>query len=153
MEYIKEVGRRIKLYREKLGVTQEQLIELAGIGATKTLSEIENGKLKYGSNLLVVRNIARALGINLLLLIGEEEDDIDNPSNEEDAFIEIDEKYDPHELSYFMSTQGATIDGIELNEKEARQIINFARFLVLQREDESEEILKYFTEFLKQRKA
>lgn len=65
-EKIKSICKNIKKYREKLGLTQEQLSEKAGV-TQDYLSEIERGK--YTPSLKRLYIIADALGVEAYKLL------------------------------------------------------------------------------------
>ncbi len=153
MSFLKIFGEQVRDYRVKLGLTQEELAYRAGGWSTSTISHIENGILQGGPKLLPLKNLAKALGIPVCSLIGENEDNVAGISIEEDSFLDVEKQYDPYELSQNLTDSIHTIDGIELQNGEAKQILDFARFLILQREELSGEILIKVTEFIKQREA
>jgi len=145
MSFLKEFGEKVRKYRAFHGWSQADLAEHAEIGSASTISNIENGITE--ASLLQVKNLARALGIPLIKLIGEDEDDIAKVSNEDDGFNTIDY---PYELSLGLQTPIHSIDWIKLNKAEMHQLVNYARFLVFQRETLHEEILKRATQTLNQ---
>jgi len=56
------IGKRIKMFRQKLGLSQEQLSEQAGLTPAH-LSHIETGNTKASLPTLV--NLAEALGVSM----------------------------------------------------------------------------------------
>lgn len=65
------IGRRIRLYREKIGMTQAELAKAAGYKSTGTISLIERGLC--GVEVSKLRKIARVLEVDLGALIAFEE--------------------------------------------------------------------------------
>ena len=63
-----DISNNLKKYREKAGLTQEQLSQLTGIAAPN-LRKYESGR--QNPKLETVENISKALGINFLLLLDE----------------------------------------------------------------------------------
>lgn len=65
-----KIGRRIRDFREKKHYTVEKFSEQVGI-STKYLYEIENGKVRFSTEILY--KIAHALGVSADVLFAEEE--------------------------------------------------------------------------------
>ena len=61
-----EIGARIRLARKKLGLTQDQLAELAGV-SREFISRLENGK--QGSKASVLMEIADKLGLDPIFVL------------------------------------------------------------------------------------
>jgi len=70
----KTLGQKIREYRLKRGMTQEELAEKL-LSKKSTISEYENDKIDI--KISVLREIAKVLGIPLSHFLCEEEDDID----------------------------------------------------------------------------
>ena len=62
---IKNIGKAIRQRRETLGVTQEYLAEIAGVGL-RTIRELEHGR---GKSLLILAKVAEVLGLSVQLKI------------------------------------------------------------------------------------
>jgi transcriptional regulator with XRE-family HTH domain len=73
MDTLSALGKRIQKLRQKVGVTQEQLAERAGI-SPKNLSEIENGR--GNPTLTSLEGLAAALGIALTELFDFEHESL-----------------------------------------------------------------------------
>ena len=71
----KTLGQKIREYRLKRGITQEELAEKL-LSKKSTISEYENDKIDMKISLL--REIAKVLGMPLSHLLSEEDDDIDD---------------------------------------------------------------------------
>lgn len=69
MDFYKEVGRRIKYYRDLKGVTLEYIGDKIGVGKS-TVRKYENGLIRIDHNRL--SDIAKVLGIDVSLLYGDE---------------------------------------------------------------------------------
>lgn len=59
---------RVREYREKRGLTQQQLAEAAGV-SVRTISYVESGR---DVKVSTMRDIARALGVQVSTLVPEE---------------------------------------------------------------------------------
>lgn len=70
-QYMKEFGQRVKMYREKLGMTQRELSIKAGYvngtNPASTIYKIENGQIEVTQT--KVAEIAEALGVEPYQLI------------------------------------------------------------------------------------
>lgn len=141
-----EFGKRLLAYRGMKNFTLEELKELTGI-STSTLSKLENGENE--PTLDSLKKLSKAYGISLDDLVGGDDGYLASLSDDEDDFLGYHQN--PYELSEGIHGPIHSIDGIELNAEETKQIVNYARFLVLQREEMSVEILKKVTKFIKQR--
>lgn len=64
-ESLQEIGRLLKTARKCLGLTQEQVADMAGISRPR-YREIETGSAAARATTLI--NIARALGLELMLI-------------------------------------------------------------------------------------
>ncbi|CAN7768391.1 XRE family transcriptional regulator [Ensifer sp. NM-2] len=64
-EALLEIGRLLKTKRKGLGLTQEQVAEMAGISRPR-YREIETGSAAARTTTLI--NIARALGLEIMLI-------------------------------------------------------------------------------------
>jgi len=62
---LENIGKLIRARRETLGLTQEYLAEISGVGL-RTLRELERGK---GKSLVILIKIADALGLSVQLKI------------------------------------------------------------------------------------
>ena len=71
----KTLGQKIREYRLKRGMTQEELAEKLFSSKT-TISEYENNKIDI--KISILREIAKVLGTPLPHLLSEEDDDIDD---------------------------------------------------------------------------
>jgi transcriptional regulator with XRE-family HTH domain len=60
-KYLQEFGRHLAVLREKRGMSQEKLSELAGT-SRETISHIENGR--QWARLSMLHRIAKALGVS-----------------------------------------------------------------------------------------
>src|SRR5690625_6562078 len=69
MDFYKEVGRRIKYYRELKGLTLEYIGNKIGVGKS-TVRKYQDGEIKVDHNRL--SDIADVLGIDVALLYGDE---------------------------------------------------------------------------------
>lgn len=69
MDFYKEVGRRIKYYRELKGLTLEYIGNKIGVGKS-TVRKYQDGEIKVDHNRL--SDIANVLGIDVALLYGDE---------------------------------------------------------------------------------
>lgn len=67
---MKDVGKKIRSEREKLGITLKELSEELGFQNYQTLSSIEKGKRQIKVSEL--NTIAKALGVTVVYLLGEE---------------------------------------------------------------------------------
>lgn len=65
-ELMQIIGQNLKKYREANGLTQESLAEMADI-STPFYANLERGK--KGMTVLVLRNLADALGVNVYNLL------------------------------------------------------------------------------------
>lgn len=97
-----------------------------------------------------MKRIADALELTLVEFLGEE---LLHFSSEGEEIGEL-FNWDKHakastlnfpELSSFLKLPFREIDGIVLSFEEANQIANFARFLLIQREEGAEEVMKHLT--------
>ena len=70
----KKLGQKIREYRLKRGITQEELAEKL-LSKKSTISEYENNKIDI--KISILREIAKVLGTPLSHLLSEEDDDID----------------------------------------------------------------------------
>ena len=61
------IGQVIRQRRENLGLTQEYLADVSGVGL-RTIREIERG---YGKSLILLMKVADTLGLSLQLKIKE----------------------------------------------------------------------------------
>jgi len=141
------IGKKIRRFRkQQYGWTLDELSKKTNL-STGNLSDIENGHKKQDIRLSTLILLAEAFKVDVVDLIPK---NLSEPKESElHEWYEHD--YDLWELSHNITLPGQKIDGIEITSSEAKQIVNFARFLVLQREEKSEEILKKVTEFIKQR--
>lgn len=71
----KTLGQKIREYRLKRGMTQEELAEKL-LSSKSTISEYENNKIDI--KISILREIAKVLGTPLPHLLSEEDDDIDD---------------------------------------------------------------------------
>ena len=71
----KTLGQKIREYRLKRGMTQEELAEKL-LSSKSTISEYENDKIDV--KISILREIAKVLGTPLPHLLSEEDDDIDD---------------------------------------------------------------------------
>jgi len=71
----KTLGQKIREYRLKRGMTQEELAEKL-FSSKSTISEYENNKIDI--KISILREIAKVLGTPLPHLLSEEDDDIDD---------------------------------------------------------------------------
>lgn len=71
----KTLGQKIREYRLKRGMTQEELAEKL-FSSKSTISEYENNKIDI--KISILREIAKVLGTPLPHLLSEEYDDIDD---------------------------------------------------------------------------
>ena len=71
----KKLGQKIREYRLKRGITQEELAEKL-LSSKSTISEYENDKIDV--KISILREIAKVLGTPLPHLLSEEDDDIDD---------------------------------------------------------------------------
>ena len=71
----KTLGQKIREYRLKRGMTQEELAEKL-LSKKSTISEYENDKIDI--KISILREIAKVLGTPLPHLLSEEYDDIDD---------------------------------------------------------------------------
>ena len=71
----KTLGQKIREYRLKRGMTQEELAEKL-LSSKSTISEYENNKIDI--KISILREIAKVLGTPLSHLLSEEDDDIDD---------------------------------------------------------------------------
>ena len=71
----KTLGQKIREYRLKRGMTQEELAEKL-VSSKSTISEYENNKIDI--KISILREIAKVLGTPLPHLLSEEDDDIDD---------------------------------------------------------------------------
>ena len=62
---LENIGKVIRHRRETLGLTQEHLAEISGVGL-RTLRELERGK---GKSLVILIKVADALGLSVQLKI------------------------------------------------------------------------------------
>lgn len=69
MDFYKEVGKRIKYYRDLKGITLEHIGDKIGVGKS-TVRKYENGLIKIDHNRL--SDIAYVLGIDVALLYADE---------------------------------------------------------------------------------
>lgn len=65
---LKEIGRTVKVLRERAGLTQREVAERAGLANT-WISDIERGSGDKSPTLRAIENIARAVGGLALLLV------------------------------------------------------------------------------------
>lgn len=72
-DLVRVLGNRIKMLRERFGITQEELAEKAGISA-KGLGELERGK--GNPTLLTLEALANGLGITLSELFKFENEEL-----------------------------------------------------------------------------
>lgn len=70
-QYLRNVGARIKFFRERVPYTQKELAELAGISVS-ALDQIEQGKAN--PTLGMIGNIAAPIGVTVNTLIDDPED-------------------------------------------------------------------------------
>ncbi len=77
-------GEKIRMRREEMGITQEQLASLTGLTRRSIVSYETTGKRPYASS---IRKIAAALGVTVRYL---EHDEIDDPQAgiDEEPFIQ-----------------------------------------------------------------
>ena len=66
-----DTGERIKNIRKRLGMSQDQLSELASLNRV-TIAKYESGRIEPGANALA--RIADALGVSTDVLLGREEE-------------------------------------------------------------------------------
>jgi transcriptional regulator with XRE-family HTH domain len=66
-QFLKNIGFKIQFVRKKMGLSQEQLAEKAGL-ATATIGHIESPHV-YGLSLMALYRIARALEIDPKILL------------------------------------------------------------------------------------
>ena len=71
----KTLGQKIREYRLKRGMTQEELAEKL-LSKKSTISEYENNKIDI--KISILREIAKVLGTTLSHFLSEEYDDIDD---------------------------------------------------------------------------
>lgn len=142
-----ELGRRVKHYRDDLGLGQEKLAELADTQKS-TISNVENAKIDAG--IFTIMKIADGLGISVCKLVGEEDDGIANAPIDGEGEADFFELESEINISNEGKWQGAVheIDGVYLQKNELDQIMNFARFLVLQRDDKASAVMKKITEYI-----
>lgn len=68
--YYNIIRQNIKKYREKAGLTQQQLADKAGI-SMNYIAKIESKKMQRGFTIVVLGRIADALNIDIRLLFDE----------------------------------------------------------------------------------
>ena len=68
--YYDIIRQNIKKYREKAGLTQQQLADKAGI-SMNYIAKIESKKMQRGFTIVVLGRIADALNIDIRLLFDE----------------------------------------------------------------------------------
>lgn len=74
--FMSDIGKKIKLRREQLGITQEELAKKLGYTSRTTINKIENGTNEVRQNM--VEKFAQALQCSPLYLLGWD----DEPEND-----------------------------------------------------------------------
>lgn len=75
MEVMRFLGRKLRDLRERKGLTQTRLANRAGVPQV-TVWRLENDKL-HNVSVVVVRRLAKALGVGVDTLVGTDDPDVD----------------------------------------------------------------------------
>lgn len=94
-----KMGKRVRQYRKKAGLTQQQVAETIEIEASN-MSHIERGKIKTSLNTITM--IANVLGVTLDMLVCDSLDFVAVPYHKE--FVDILSDCNARELRIFTET-------------------------------------------------
>lgn len=128
MDFYKEVGKRIRHYRELKGVTLEYIGERIGVGKS-TVRKYQDGEIKIDHNLL--SDIANVLGIDVTLLYGDEVDfeEVNVPLygdiscgngsviyEEATEYLSTPKEWLKNDLHFFVRAKGDSMTGAKIHE-------------------------------------
>lgn len=97
----KVIGERIRFYREKAGLTQEQLAEACGYSARSSINKIEKGQRDISADRL--KQIANILNVDEMDLIG----------NDVDVVLEMYQRLTPENQQKILGRMEAYLEGQE----------------------------------------